>query len=102
MANPPGLPGPKSITDDAQGGTAECAETTDLTCGSTDSAQGGTAVMRAEAGPTGLAPGDGGMNSAQGGAAGAATTPGGTKKRRRKQKKATQNQRQKKRREAQR
>ena len=32
---------PQRNTDGAQGGTVDCAETTELTCGSTDSAQGG-------------------------------------------------------------
>ena len=43
-------------TDSAQGGTVDCAATTELTCSGTDSAQRGTAVTRAEAGPKSLAP----------------------------------------------
>jgi hypothetical protein len=35
-------------TDSAQGGTVDCAATTELTCSGTDSAQRGTAVTRAE------------------------------------------------------
>jgi hypothetical protein len=53
-------------TGSAQGGTVDCAATTELTCSGTGSAQRGTAVTRAEAGPTSLAPDD---DSAQGGAA---------------------------------
>ena len=43
-------------TDSAQGGTVDCAATTELTCSGTDSAQRGIAVTQAEAGPTSLAP----------------------------------------------
>jgi len=64
---------PQRNTDGAQGGTVDCAETTELTCGSTDSAQGGAVDCAT-------------TNNAQGGAATEAVTP--NRKRKRKKKKA--------------
>ena len=64
---------PQRNIDGAQGGTVDCAETTELTCDSTDSAQGGAVDCAT-------------TNNAQGGAAGATVTP--SKKRKRKKKKA--------------
>ena len=64
---------PQRNTDGAQGGTVDCAETTELTCGSTDSAQGGAVDCAT-------------TNNAQGGAAVKTVTP--NKKRKRKKKKA--------------
>ena len=65
-------------TGSAQGGTVDCAATTELTCSGTGSAQRGTAVTRAEAGPTSLAPDD---DSAQGGAAVTRAAPAASRKR---------------------
>ena len=43
---------PQRNTDGAQGGTVDCAETTELACGSTDSAQGGAVDCAATTEPT--------------------------------------------------
>ena len=66
-------PQPQRDIGGAQGGTVDCAETTELTCDSTDSAQGGAVDCAT-------------TNNAQGGAAGATVTP--SKPRKRKKKKA--------------
>ena len=68
---------PQRNTDGAQGGTVDCAETTELTCGSTDSAQGGAVDCAGTTEITG-----GSTDSAQGGTA--VVTP--SKKRKRKNK----------------
>ena len=68
-------PQPQRNTDGAQGGTVDCAKTTELTCDSTDSAQGGAVGC---AGTTELTGGS--TDSAQGGTA--VVTP--SKKRKRK------------------
>ena len=64
-------------TGSAQGGTVDCAATTELTCSGTDSAQRGTAVTRAERNTDG----------AQGGAVDCVETTEPKKKRKRKKKK---------------
>jgi hypothetical protein len=90
---------PQRNTDGAQGGTVDCAETTELTCGSTDSAQGGAVGCAVTTEPTATATPVAGSkrkrpkgkkrntDGAQGGAVDCVETTEPKKKRKRKKKK---------------